>query len=543
MKLPGFPGAGSADSASRGDRQTPRRRKKRRAGKRGTLPEKITWNVPKRPFFGKKAVIVRLLFLLVLIYALAMIFPLGIAVFLSEADMIPGFGLTMILSVVVSVPVLILTRKLPLRFTASDGFMLVFLAWAAACFLGALPYSISGRIPRFADAVFESVSGFTTTGTSVIKDVEAMPRSLLFWRAETHWLGGMGMVVLTVALFPFLGAGGFQMLKAETPGPDKDRITPKITETAKLLWLIYISLTALETVLFVFAGMGWFDAVVHAFSTTATGGFSSRNNGLGYWHSPAIDWIAVVFMLIAGFNFTLLFRLTQRRWKEVWRNSEAKAYLFIVFVSAAICAVSFICSSGEAAAPGYSGAVTGIGTSVRAAFFYTASVLTTTGFSTTGQALLTPLAKGVLFILMFIGGCSGSTAGGVKVIRHVVLFKQSGNELKKILYPRGVFSVRLNDKVGRKDVVYGVAGFIFLYLALTAVSALVVASSGLDHLASFSIAAISIGNIGLDPGLLDQAGVVAALPDYVKWVLSFVMVAGRLELWTAVVFLSGRFLR
>ncbi|MDR0654681.1 MAG: TrkH family potassium uptake protein [Treponema sp.] len=537
-----------------GGRQSPLRIKNRRSAKHKTpefLSKKITWSIPKRPFFGRKAVIIRLLFLLVLLYALAMIFPLGIAVFLSEKDMISGLGLTMVLSVVVSVPVLTVTRKLPLRFTASDGFMLVFLAWAAACFLGALPYFISGHIPRFADAVFESVSGFTTTGTTVIKDVEAMPLSLLFWRAETHWLGGMGMVVLTVALFPFLGIGGFQMLKAETTGPDKDRITPKITETAKLLWLIYIGLTALETVLLVFAGMGWFDAVTHAFSTMATGGFSSRNDSLAYWHSPAVDWIVVAFMLIASFNFTLLFRLMQRKWKEVWRNSEAKAYLFIVFVSAAICAVSFMLSDWKpvlvGALPEYSGGdvppVKSAEAGIRTAFFYTASVLTTTGFSTTGQGLLTPLAKGVLFILMFIGGCSGSTAGGVKVIRHVVLFKQAGNELKKIIYPRGVFSVRLNNKVGRKDVVYGVAGFIFLYLVLAAVSALVVASSGLNHFTSFSLALISLGNIGLDPGLLEQTAIVAAFPAYVKWVLSFIMIAGRLELWTAVVFLSRDYWR
>jgi trk system potassium uptake protein TrkH len=372
--------------------------------------------------------------------------------------------------------------------------------------------------------------------------VEAMPRSLLFWRAETHWLGGMGMVVLTVALFPVLGVGGFQILKAEVPGPDKDRITPKITETAKLLWLIYIGLTALETVLLVFAGMGLFDAVVHAFSTIATGGFSSRNNGLAYWHAPAIDWIAAVFMLISGFNFTLLFRLMQRKWKEVWNNSEAKAYLLIVFAAVVICAVSVMRPDRKPA--DYSGALEGgAGTGIRTAFFYTVSILTTTGFSTTGQSLLTPLAMGTLFILMFIGGCSGSTAGGIKVIRHVVLFKQSGNELKKILYPRGVFSVRLNNKVGRKDVVYGVAGFIFLYFALLAVSTLVAASSGLNHGASFSLAVISLGNIGFDPGLPEQTAIVAALPGYVKWVLSFIMIAGRLELWTAIVFFSRDYWR
>jgi trk system potassium uptake protein TrkH len=510
----------------------------------GILSKKIIWTVPKKPFFGRKAVIIRLLFLLVLLYALAMIFPLTAAAFFSERDMTESFAFTIILAAALSVPVLAATRKLPLRFTASDGFMLVFLAWAAACLLGALPYFVSGRIPHFTDAVFESVSGFTTTGTSIIQDVEAMPYSLLFWRAETHWLGGMGMVVLTVALFPFLGAGGFQMLKAEAPGPDKDRITPKITETAKILWLIYIGLTALETVFLVFAGMGWFDAVVHAFSTMATGGFSSRNNGLAYWHSPVIDWIAAVFMLLAGFNFSLLFRLMQRKWKEVWNNSEAKAYLLIVCAATVICAVSVMRPDWKPALPDYPDAPEGgAGTGIRMAFFYTVSIITTTGLATTGQSLLTPAALVVLFILMFIGGCSGSTAGGIKVIRHVVLFKQSGNELKKILYPRGVFSVRLNNKVGRKDVVYGVAGFIFLYFVLLAVSTLVVASSGLNHAVSFSIALISLGNIGLDPGLLEQTAIVAALPGYVKWVLSFIMIAGRLELWTAIVFFSRDYWR
>ncbi|MDR1506462.1 MAG: TrkH family potassium uptake protein [Treponema sp.] len=482
-----------------------------------------------------RAIIIRLLFLLVLLYALAMIFPLAVAAFFSEKDMITGFGLTMVFSAAVSIPVLIATRRTSPRFTASDGFMLVFLAWVAACLLGALPYFISGHGLSFTDAVFESASGFTTTGASIIKDVEAMPRSLLFWRAETHWLGGMGMVVLTVALFPVLGVGGFQMLKAETTGPSKDRITAKITETAKILWLMYIFLTALETVLFVFAGMGWFDAVVHAFSTMATGGFSSRNEGLAFWHSPAIDWIAAVFMLIAGFNFTLLFRLMQRRWKEVWHNSEARAYCLVIFVSVITCAVS-LGFSGRKPAEGLLG-------NIRTAFFYTVSILTTTGLGTTGMNLLTPLAKGVLFVLMFIGGCSGSTAGGIKVIRHVVLFKQSGNEMKKIIYPKGVFSVRLDNKVGRKDVVYGVSGFIFLYLILLAISTLVVAGSGLDHISSFNVALISLGNIGLDPGMTGQIEIFAAFPAYVKWFLCFIMIAGRLELWTAVVFLSRDYWR
>jgi len=471
----------------------------------------------------KKRAVIRLLFLLILFYAMTMIFPLGIALYHSETAMIWSFYLTIAIAAGIAFPVLLATRKIIISFSTRDGFMLVFLAWTAACLVGALPYYISRSIPSFTDAVFESVSGFTTTGTSVISNLETLPLSLIFWRAETQWLGGMGMVVLTVALIPFLGVGGFQLLKAEIPGPDKERITPKITETAKILWIIYISLTALETALFCIAGMDLFDAVVHAFSTMATGGYSSRNEGLASWNSPAIMWIATIFMIIAGFNFTLLFRLIQRKWKDVWNSSEARTYFAIILISAAIGAVS-------------SGSITN-------SFFYTASVLTTTGLTAGGQAMLTPLARAVLFSLMFIGGCSGSTAGGIKVIRHVVLFKQTGNELKKILYPRGVFTVRLNNKVGRKDVVYGVAGFIFLYFALVGIAALVIASSGLSHTVSFSIALTTLGNIGLDPAVLEPYTVFGSLPGYVKWTLSFIMIAGRLELWTAFVFFSREYWR
>lgn len=452
-----------------------------------------------------------------------MAFPAVIAIYKSETSMINAFCITMALAAVITIPPLIATRKTKISFSAHDGFLLVFLAWVAASFTGALPYYFSGYITRFTDAFFESVSGFTTTGTSVLNDLEGLPRSLIFWRAETQWLGGMGMVVLTVALIPFLGVGGFQLLKAEAPGPDNEKITPKITQTAKILWLIYIGLTALETALLYLAGMDFFDALIHAFSTMATGGYSSRNEGLAYWNSPAILWIVSVFMLIAGFNFTLLFRLMQRKWKEVWQSSEARAYVMIFLVSAAISAFS-------------SGSITN-------SFFYTASILTTTGITAGNQALITPLAGAILFLLMFIGGCSGSTAGGIKVIRHVVLFKQAGNEIKKILYPRGVFSVQLNKKVGRKDVVYGVAGFIFLYFMLICFAALVIASSGISHTTSFSIALISLGNIGLNPALLEPYTIFLQLPDYVKWTLSFIMIAGRLELWTAFVFFSREYWR
>ncbi|MCL2833475.1 MAG: TrkH family potassium uptake protein [Treponema sp.] len=478
----------------------------------------------------KRKAILKLLFFLILMYALAMIFPLGIAVFLGEAEMIRGFAVTITIAVAAALPVYLLTRKTAIRFTAKDGFMLVFLAWVMASVTGALPYWISRCIPGFTDAVFESVSGFSTTGTSIIADLDIMPRSLIFWRAETHWLGGMGMVVLTVALFPFLGIGGFQILKAEFNGPEKERITPKITETAKILWLLYVSLTFIETILLVIAGMTWYDAIIHAFSTMGTGGFSSRNNGLAYWNSPAIVWIVSVFMLIAGYNFTLIYRLLQRKWKDVWYSSEGRAYIGIIVISTLITTVS--------------GSLTGragSSTNLRNGFFYTVSVLTTTGLTAGGQSLLTPLAKAALFCLMFIGGCSGSTAGGVKVIRHVVLFKQAGNEIKKIIYPQGVFSVRLNNKVGRKDVVYGVAGFIVMYFAVTIAGGLIIAGSGLNHIDSFNMALLSLGNFGIDPVTFDSVTSIINLPNYAKWTISFLMLTGRLELWTIFVFFSREY--
>jgi trk system potassium uptake protein TrkH len=477
----------------------------------------------------KQRSILKLLAFFIFLFALSMTAPLVIAAVCGEAAMVKGFGLTLAAVVILALPVLLVTRGQGVDFNSSDGFLLVFLAWVSACLLGAFPFYLSGEIPKITDAVFESTSGFTTTGASLIADIEAMPRSLVFWRAETLWLGGMGMVVLTVALLPLLGVGGFQLVKAEIPGPDTERITPKITETAKLLWIMYIIITFVVAILLLAAGMDIFDAVIHAFSTVATGGFSSRNQGIAYYHSPAIEWIITVFMLIAGLNFTLLYRFFQRKFKEIINNSEARAYLLIIIVAVLIAGISLSLSAGTETAA-----------NIRSACFHVASILSTTGFYSENLNLWPALAQTVLFMLMFIGGCSGSTAGGFKVIRHVVLFKQAGNELRKMIYPRGVFSIRLNNKVGRKDVVYGVSAFAFLYAAVIGFGTLVVASAGIDLSSSFITALASVGNIGFGMG---TPLVVAAFPSYVKWFLSFVMIAGRLELWTAFVFFSRDYWR
>jgi trk system potassium uptake protein TrkH len=411
-----------------------------------------------------------------------------------------------------------------MKITASRGFLLVFLAWVFACLLGSLPYFLSGYIPDFTDAVFESVSGFTTTGATVLKDIEILPRPLIFWRALTHWLGGMGIVVLTVALFPFLGAEGFRLFKAEAPGPDVDKLAPRITGTARILWFIYLALTAAQTLLLILSGMSGFDAVTHAFSTMATGGFSSRNSSIAYYRSPAAEWICAVFMILAGFNFTLTFQLLRGKFREAWRNSEARAYGGIILIAVLIITVSILPQSRSAEE------------ALRSAVFHTASILSTTGFFSADYNAWPPLAQGALFFAMFIGGCAGSTAGGIKVIRHVILWKQTGNEVKKIVHPKGVFAIRLNGSAGRKDMVYGVTGFVFLYFLLLIISAFLVSSAGEDVFTSINTALLVLGNIGLGLGKTGPFLPFPEFPAYVKWGLSFVMLLGRLELWTVLVF-------
>jgi trk system potassium uptake protein TrkH len=458
--------------------------------------------------------------------------PLAAAVILREKGMIRAFGISMAAPLALALPVLfIFTRKQRIRFSTATGFLLVFLFWITACLLGGLPFRLSGTMPRLADAIFESVSGFSTTGLSLFADVEILPRSLLLWRAMTHWLGGIGIVVLTVALLPLLGIGGFQLVKAETTGPEKEKITPKIAATAKILCFIYLGLTSLLTILLAAGGMSWFDAVLHSFSTIATGGFSSRNSSIAAYSSPFIEWTCAVFMILAGYNFSLIYQLLRGKVRDVFRNSEGRAYVSIMGIAALITALSLHSSGMDSA------------TALRQAFFHCSSIVSSCGLFAADHNLWPPLAQGILLLLMFVGGCSGSTAGGIKVVRWVVLFKQAQNEAQRLLYPRGVFNIRLNRKVGRKDVVYGVAGFVFLYFATLAAAFLLTAGGGLEPWDAFNAALTCLGNIGLGLGKLNSGAVIAAAPGYVKWGLSFFMIAGRLELWAIFVMLMPEYWR
>jgi trk system potassium uptake protein TrkH len=490
---------------------------------------------------GGSGIIIRLVSFAVCLTGLAMLPSLIIAAALGEGDMILPFAASLTLALGAGLPPLILGRKTIPRFTVSQGLLVVCLAWASACLLGSLPYSISRRLPDFSASVFESVSGFTTTGATLFIDPEAQPRSLLFWRAMTHWLGGMGLVVLTAALAPLLGTGAFNLnassiVQAETTGPEDDKITPRITGTAKIFWLIYTGLSFLAALLFFAGGMDWFDAVTHAFSTMATGGFSSRGGSIAAFTQPEynsswIEWVCVVFMFLAGYNFNLIYRLIKGRFREVFSNSEGRVYTVIILAAAFLCFVSVF--------PLYKTP----GEGIRKSFFQVLSILTTTGFSSADMMVWPPLAQGVIFFVSFIGGCSSSTAGGVKVIRYVILAKQAKNEIKKLLWPRGVFSIRLNKKEGRKDVIYGAAGFVFLYAVLVLFGSLLLSGCGLDFFLSFNLSLLCVGNIGLGliPGKMEK--ILLDLPWFIKWAFSFIMIAGRLELWTVFALFSKEFRR
>ncbi|MDR0597501.1 MAG: TrkH family potassium uptake protein [Treponema sp.] len=473
--------------------------------------------------------IVKLLVMFSGLFSLAMFFPLLTAILYREERMIFAFGVCIAAILAVSLPVFIFSKKRKIDFTANEGILLVCLTWILAGLLGAAPYYLSGFIPRYVDAVFESVSGFTTTGATILSDLEILPRSFHLWRGITHWLGGLGIVVLTVALAPSLGAGGFYLVKAETTGPMKEKFTPKITVTAKILWLIYSGITLSMVALLMLGGMDWLDAVVHAFSTMGTGGFSTKNASIAAWNSPYIHWVCIVFMFIASFNFTLIYRLLQGKYGELIRNSEAKAYTTIFVIAALVVATQLV---------GYTGSVE---KSLRYAFFDTVSIVSSTGLMIDDHSQWPSLAQFVVFMLMLLGGCSGSTAGGIKIIRYVILFKQTKNELLRNLYPRGVFSMQLDGKSGGKDIVFSVSSFFYLYAILVALGTLLVCSAGEGLYDSLNASLLILGNIGLGLGKLVSGTLFYEAPDYVKWGLSALMIIGRLEIYTFILLFTPEF--
>jgi trk system potassium uptake protein len=470
---------------------------------------------------AKYSIVFRLWALLLGFFPVIMLPPLIMAIAAGERYMIRGFAVPSCITTILALVSFASLRKNKIQLTVKLGFLLVCGTWIWASFIGAVPFYLVGL--NFTDAFFESACTFATTGGTVIDNIEVMPRSLLFWRSLAHWFGGIGIVMISVALMPLLGIGGFQLVKAEAPGPEREKITPRITATAKILWLVYCALTFIVFCLYLLGGMHWFDAICHALSTMASGGVSTKNAGLIAFNSPFIEVTATVFMLLAGLNFNLYYRLLQGKFSDIKNNTEARAYLIIFISAAGIITLSLL--------PVY-GSFT---SALRYAAYQSASMLSTTGATIADYETWPALARMILFGLMFIGGCSGSTAGGIKVIRHVILWKQMGNELRRVVYPRGIFSIHLNKRVGRKDIIYGTAAFIFVYMAIAAAVTLITAASGTDLFSSFSVSLSIMGNIGVGFGAAGPFHNYGAFPNHIKWLYSLVMIAGRLEIWTVLI--------
>jgi len=417
--------------------------------------------------------------------------------------------------------------------THREGMAIVALGWFAAGAFGGLPFYLGGIFESVVDCVFESLSGFSTTGSSVLADIESVPRGLLFWRSLTHWLGGMGIIVLSLAILPFLGVGGMQLYRAEVPGPAPDKLKPRIKDTAMTLWKVYVLFSALETVLLMFGGMDFFDALCHTFGTMATGGFSTKNASVAGFDSAYIDYVITIFMLIAGVNFSLHYLMLKWKPSAMLKDPEFRVFMCMVLVFIVILTTAVLIS----------GNYDNPADAVRYTSFQVASILTTTGFATADYELWPGLAQAILLLCMFVGGCAGSTGGGMKVMRIMLLFKQSYQELFRLIHPRSVSHVKMGHTVVKDDVIRGVWGFAFLWVGLLILAAFVVAATGVDVVTSLAASLACIGNIGPGIGGVGPTDNFAWMPDAAKWVLTFCMVLGRLEIYTVIILFVPEFWR
>ncbi len=410
-----------------------------------------------------------------------------------------------------------------------EGYLIVSLAWVIISVFGTLPFLISGSISNFTDAFFETMSGFTTTGATILNDIEAQPKGILFWRSMTHWIGGMGIIVLSLAILPILGIGGMQLFVAEVPGPTKDKLHPRIKETAKRLWGIYVLLTFVQTILMMFGGMNLFDALCHAFATMATGGFSTQNASVANY-SPYIQYVIIIFMVLAGTNFALHYFSLSGKIKKVFRDEEYRVYLLTILLSTIVIALGLIFMTDRA-----------VEKSFRDALFQVVSIITTTGF-VTDDYLLWPVSLWmIIFLLMFVGGSAGSTGGGVKVVRQLLLFKNTRLELKRIIHPHAFLPVRLNGRVISEEIISKVMAFFLIYMMIFGLGVLVMSLTGLNYESSIGSVIASLGNIGPGIGAVGPVLNYAEITVFGKWFLSFLMLLGRLELFTILILLSPTF--
>ena len=456
---------------------------------------------------------------------LLLLIPFFVALFYGQGDA-NAFLYTVLLMIPIAL-ILIKIKGKKNEIYAKEGFLTVGLAWIVISFFGALPFVFSGAIPSLVDAFFEASSGFTTTGASILTEIQSLPKGILFWRSFTHWVGGMGFLIFILALMPTFSGNTIHLLKAESPGPTPGKIVPKIKQTAKILYAIYFVLTLIETIFLKSAGLSWYDSIIHALGTAGTGGFSNMNASVAAFNNPAVEWIITIFMLLFGVNFVLYFQLIRGNVKAFFKSEELKWYLIAVFASIIIIAVNII--------PFNHGDVT---KSIRDSAFQVSSIVTTTGYATVNFNLWPTLSKVILIMLMFMGAMAGSTGGGIKTIRIVIIFKAIRREIDKILHPRRVKSVKIDGNVVEEETISGVFLFIFAYIIISLIAIFIVSFDNFDITTTVTSVIATLSNIGPGLEMVGPAGNFSVFSDLSKLVLSFCMLAGRLEIYPMLILFS-----
>ena len=482
--------------------------------------------------------ILNILAAMLVIVGLSMLFPALIAYLYNESDL-SGYFYSMALCLSISIPVWFLTRK-NRKLSSRDGFALVTFAWITVAIAGSLPFYLTGSIPNYTDAWFESMSGVTTTGATIIGNVttlpnladgiESLPKGILFWRSFLQWIGGMGIIVFTIAILPLLGVGGVQLFKAEVPGPVADKIKPRVKETAKILWMVYVGFTILQTMLLGLAGMPWFDSVCHAFTTMPTGGFSTQNASIASYSSPLIQYIFIIFMFLAGVNFTLHFRAITGNFKSHFKDYEFKVYFMLIVLATALIFINISSSNSNWSHHNF-----------MISLFQSIAIMTGTGYANADYELWPYFAQLLLFFLMFFGAMGGSTSGGMKIARIILLGKYAVSETRRMLHSRAIIPLRIGSRSISDDIVRNTLGFFLIYLSIFVLTALVLSTFNLDLISAFGAAASAIGNVGPAFGVFGPTDNYALLNPIGKWMLTFCMLLGRLEIFTIMVLFTRSF--
>ncbi len=468
---------------------------------------------------------------LVLSIGITMMVPLVVALIYGDGDA-KAFVFSVSITLLVGAALLIAFRHRKGEIRGKEGYMIVTASWVVMSIFGALPFIVSGAIPNSVDAVFESMSGFTTTGASILTDIESLPHGVLFWRSMTHWIGGMGIIVLTVAVLPFLGVGGMSLAKAELPGPVTDKLTPRMVETARILWGVYILLSVVEAILLLLGGMNLFDSVCHTFGTMATGGFSTRNQSMGAFESPFLQYVVVVFMFLAGTNFTLHFYALRGRIGSFWRSPEFRFYFVATGVVTLMIMAELVFAREKPAELAF-----------REASFQTVSIITTTGYATADYCLWSALSQFLLLSLMFMGGMAGSTAGGLKVMRIQLLLQHVRLEMRKLLHPHAILRVRLGGRLVPDSITSMVLSFIMIYFLLLFAGTMIMTALGMDLVSGGTAVIACVSNIGPGLGNVGPTENFSEVNQWGKAVLTFMMLLGRLELYTVLVVFSRGYWR